>query len=158
MTLYEKLALVERKMANVEVKLGHPNRRNLLVRKYAYNTVSKVQEIEDILILPKPFINPVSSRYVNLQVAIEGADSIFISIDDLEVEIPRTHPKTLFKPNGDERVEFMLDPLLDESNQIIYSNISTKSLAKGYRYRLIFISEKDPTVWKLILRKNKDTK
>lgn len=158
MPLYQKLAEIESKMAGIEVKLGHPSRRNLLVRNKLYNQVTKLEEIEDTLILPRPFINPIPPRYVNLQVSIEGVNSVFISINDLEVEIPRTIPKTLFLPEGKGRVVFIIDPPLNEDNQIIYTDPSTKTLVGYSTYKLLFISEKEPSVWKLILSKNIDNK
>jgi hypothetical protein len=158
MGLYDKLAQIEDKLAQIEVKLNLPQRRHLLVRKYSYNTSSKIRVTTDTLILPRPYINPVSPRYANLQVSIEGADSIYISLDDVEVEIPRTKPKTLFIPDGDDRVEFIIDPPVNNFNQIIYSNPTTKALAGTSNYKLIYISEKEPTTWKLILRKETDNR
>ncbi|MEA5625312.1 hypothetical protein [Nostoc sp. UHCC 0251] len=156
MSLYEKLAQIEEKISEVEIKLGLPQRRHLLVRTHSYNSTSKIRVTTDTLILPRPYINPVSPRYANLQVSIEGADSIYISLNDIEVEIPRTKLKTLFIPNGDDRTEFIIDPPVDSFNQIIYSDPTTKALAGTSMYKLIYLSEKEPTVWKLILRKDMD--
>ncbi|MDZ8259455.1 hypothetical protein [Nostoc sp. ChiQUE01b] len=158
MSLYEKLAQIEDKISGIEVKLGLPQRRHLLVRKYSYNTPLKVQVTIDTLILPRPYINPVPPRYANLQVSIEGSDSIYLSLDDVEVEIPRTKPKTLFIPDGDDRVEFIIDPPVNNFNQIIYSNPAIKALAGTSNYKLIYLSEKEPTTWKLILRKETDNR
>ncbi|MEH1966752.1 hypothetical protein [Nostoc sp.] len=158
MGLYDKLAQIEDKLSGVEVKLGLPQRRHLLVRTYSYNTSSRLEITTDTLILPKPYITLVPPRYANLQVSIEGADSVYISLNDVEVEIPRTKSKTLFIPNGNPRTEFIIDPPVNNFNQIIYSNSSTKELAGASNYKLIYLSEKEPTVWKLILRKEADSR
>lgn len=158
MGLYDKLAKIEDKISDIETKLGLPQRRHLLVRTYSYNTSSKRQITTDTLILPRPYITLVQPRYANLQVSIEGVDSVYISLNDVEVEIPRTHPKTLFIPNGDARAEFIIDPPVNNFNQIIYSNPSTKALAGSSNYKLIYLSEKEPTTWKLILRKETDSR
>lgn len=157
MNLYQKLATIESKVAGIESKLGLPQRRHLLVRQLITNHTTKTQETVDTLILPKPYITTVSPRYVNLQVNIEGADSIFISINDLQVEIPRTYPNTLFSLPG-SKTSFVIDPPVDSNNQIVYTNPSTKALGKVSFYTLSFLSENEPTIWKLILRKEKDSK
>ncbi len=156
MGLYDKLAQIEDKLAQIEVKLNLPQRRHLLVRTYSYNTSSKLQITTDTLILPRPYITLVQPRYANLQVSIEGVDSIYIALNDVEVEIPITHPKTLFIPNGNARTEFIIDPPVNNFNQIVYSNPSTKALVGTSNYKLIYLSEKEPTTWKLILRKEAD--
>ncbi|MFS0515142.1 hypothetical protein ACEYW6_10515 [Nostoc sp. UIC 10607] len=156
MNLYEKLAVIESKVGAIEVKLGVPQRRHFLVRTYSLNPSLKTRIITDTLITPRPSINSVSPRYANLQVSIEGADSIYISLNDIEVTIPRIYPKTLFIPNGDDTTEFIIDPPVNNFNQIIYSNPTTKTLVGVSKYQLIYLSENDSTVWKLILRRDKD--
>jgi hypothetical protein len=158
MGLYDKLARIEDKLAQIEVSLALPQRRHLLVRTYSYNTSSKRQVTTDTLILPRPYITLVQPRYANLQVSIEGSDSVYISLNDVEVDIPRTHPKTLFIPDGNPRTEFIIDPPVNNFNQIIYSNPSTKALVGTSNYKLIYLSEKEPTTWKLILRKETDNR
>jgi len=158
MSLFDKLAIIEKKIAEIEAdKLGLPQRRHLLVRQTITNHAARTSETVDTLILPKPYIVNVSPRYVNLQVNIEGADSIFISVNDLQVEIPRTFPKSLFLPESGKST-FILEPPVSDSNQIIYSDPSTKAIAGASFYSLVFLSEDDPTRWKLILRKEIDRK
>lgn len=158
MSLFQKLAIIENKIAAVEGKLGLPQRRHLLVRKKITNHINKTEEIQDTLILPQPYIINVSPKFVNLQINVEGADSIGISINDLQVEIPRTYPKTLFLSETSTKSTFILEPPLNSSNQIIYSNPSTKVIAGASFYNLLFLSEDDPTIWKLILSKEIDSK
>ncbi|WP_427162625.1 hypothetical protein ACQFX9_14380 [Aliinostoc sp. HNIBRCY26] len=156
--LYEKLALVENKLAKVDEKLGLPQRRHLLVRHNIYNTTTKRLEPVDTLIIPKPYITSVSPRFANLQVAVEGADSIFLSINDIQVEIPRVYPKSLFTPGGNNKVRFVIDPPVSENNQVIYSNPTTKAIDGVDFYKLVFLSDSNPTVWNLILQRERDRK
>nr|WP_322686612.1 hypothetical protein [Nostoc sp. DedQUE07]MDZ8133233.1 hypothetical protein [Nostoc sp. DedQUE07] len=81
MNLFEKLAKIENKLATVEEKLGVPQRRYLLVR---HRITGTGLSIEDTLINPKAYITSVSPRYINLQIGIPGADSIYINVNDLE--------------------------------------------------------------------------
>jgi hypothetical protein len=156
MSLFNKLAQIENKLADLEVKLGNPQRRHLLVRQTINDSISRTTTINDTLILPQPYITNVSPKFTNLQVAIQGADSIFISINDLEVEIPRVYPKSLFLTDSNIKSTFVLDPPLGSSNQIIYSNPVKKELAGSYFYKLIFLSENEPTVWRLVLSRERD--
>lgn len=161
MTLFSKLAVVENKLAGIEAdKLGLPQRRHLLVRHKTHNTTTRTETIEDTLIIPKPYITSVSPRFANLQIAIEGANSIFLSINDVQVEIPRVYPKSLFTPSGNTKVRFgfVIDPPVNNSNQVIYSNALTKDIEGVDFYKLVFLSDSNPTVWNLILQKERDTK
>jgi hypothetical protein len=158
MSLFTKLAEVENKLAKLETSLGNPQRRHLLVRQTITNNATRTTSINDSLILPQPYITTVSPKYTNLQIAIQGADSIFISINDIQVEIPRVYPKELFFSDSYTKSTFVLDPPLDSNNQIVYSNPLKKELAGHYFYKLIFLSENEPTVWKLILTREKDIK
>lgn len=158
MKLYQQLALVENKIAKIEGALGLPQRRHLLIRHQTYNTTTKTINIVDNLVIPKPYITSVSPRFSNLQISVEGADSIFISINDMQVEIPRLYSKSLIAPSGNTKSRFVIDPPVDNNNQIIYSNPSTKDLGAVDYYRLIFLSENNPTAWNLILTKDKDRK
>ncbi|MBD2168058.1 hypothetical protein H6G04_27105 [Calothrix membranacea FACHB-236] len=157
MSLYTKLAEVEGKIAAVEVKLGLPQRRHLLVRHKTLNTTTRLEEITDTLILPQPYVVNISPRFANLQVAIEGADSIYLSVNDLQVEIPRTFPKSLFLPSAPTRATFTLEPPIS-NNQVVYSNPTTKVINGVKTYKLLALMESDPTLWKLVLRKESDNK
>lgn len=158
MTLFSKLAEIENKLARLEIKLGIPQRRHLLVRQTITNVTNRTTSVYDSLILPQPYITTASPKYSNLQVAVQGADSIFISINDIQVEIPRVYPKSLFTLDSFTKTTFVVDPPLDSDNQIIYSNPTKKELAGHYFYKLIFLSENEPTVWKLILTRERDMK
>jgi hypothetical protein len=156
MTLYQKLAEVESKVGAIEVRLGLPERKHLAVRQRVFNTSTKVYDVVDTLIIPQPYITSVPPRYSNLQVSIEGADSVYLSINDLMVEIPRTYPKSLFIPEGNTSARFILEPPVS-NNQIVYSNSNTKTIDGVRFYRNITLFDNDPVVWKLILTKEKDT-
>jgi hypothetical protein len=156
MTLYQKLAEVESKVAGIEVALGIPERRNLLVRHQILNQTTRVYDYTDTLILPQPYITSVPLRLVNLP--IEGANSITIQINDIQVEIPRTFSKSLFTPEENTTTaRFILDPPIS-NNQVIYTNPTTKTISGATFYRMIMLMDNDPTLWKLILRKEKDSK
>lgn len=156
MSLYTKLSEVERKIAAVEVKLGLPQRRHLLVRHKTLNTTTRLEEITDTLILPQPYVVNVAPRFVNLDVSVEGANSVFLSINDLQVEIPRTFPKSLFLPSDPTRATFALEPPVS-NNQVVYSNPTTKVINGLGAYTLLALLENDPTLWKLIFRKQLDS-
>jgi hypothetical protein len=156
MSLFNKLAEIENKLAKLEVGLGNPQRRHLLVRQTITNITNRTTVVNDSLILPQPYITTASPRYTNLQVAIQGADSIFISLNDIQVEIPRVYPKSLFLSDSYTKSTFVIDPPIDSADQIIYSNPAKKELVGHYFYKLIFLSENEPTVWKLILSRERD--
>lgn len=157
MSLYAKLAKVEEKVAFIEGNLGLPQRRNLLVRHQVLNTNTRQVVITDTLLSPKPYIATIPPRFVNLPVAIEGADSIYLSVNDLLVELPRTFPKSLFTPGGNTTVRFVLEPPIS-NNLVVYTNPTTKTIEGAVYYVLAVLLDDDPTLWKLILRKNKDDK
>jgi hypothetical protein len=159
MTVYTKLAEVDAKVAELESNLGLPHRINLLARHQTYNTVTKSLEVEDILITPKARITPVSPKLVNLQISVEGADSIFITINDMQVELPRTVSKdTILKPESNTKVRFYINPPLDVNGDIIYTPSNTKNLPGEYVYRLIFLDESSAIRWRLILTRERDKK
>jgi hypothetical protein len=157
MNLYEKLAKIENKLALVETSLGVPQRRYLLVRHTITDPVTRIPSIEDTLINPKAYITSVSPRFVNLQIAIPGADSIYVSINDLQVEIPKVYPITLFKPEGKTRAMFILDPPVTYGT-IVYSNPTTKAFDNPKVYSLIYVDDTQSTVYKLILTGQRDKK
>ena len=162
MNLYEKLARIENKLATVEEKLGVPQRRYLLVRHTVTDPITRTPSIEDTLINPKAYITSVSPRFVNLQIAIPGADSIYVSINDLEVEIPKVYPitlfkPTLFKPECKTRVMFILDPPVTYGT-IVYSNPTTKSFNNPKIYSLVYVDDTQSTIYKLILTGQRDKK
>ncbi len=157
MNLYEKLAKIENKLAQVETSLGVPQRRYLLVRHTVTDPITRTPNIEDTLINPKAYITSVSPRLVNLQIAIPGADSIYVSINDLQVEIPKVYPITLFKPEGKTRAMFILDPTVTYGT-IVYSNPATKSFNNPKIYNLVYVDDTQSTVYKLILTGQKDKK
>ncbi|BAY23719.1 hypothetical protein NIES2100_35110 [Calothrix sp. NIES-2100] len=157
MSLYTKLAEVEGKIAAVEERLGLPQRRYLLVRHSTLNTTTRLVEITDTLILPRPYAVNISPRFANLQVSIEGADSIYLSVNDLQVEIPRTFTKSLFLPSAPTRAIFILEPPVN-NNQVVYSNPTTKEINGVKPYKLLALMENDPTLWKIILRRESDSK
>ncbi len=142
-------------MASIETKLGLPQRRDLVLRTQTYDPDQKKVITTDTVINPKPYITTVQPRYSNLQVSIEGMDSIFISANDLQVEIPRTYPKEIFNPADKSTVRFYVDVSLDPSNQIIYQDPATKKI-DDYSYKLVFVIDEDPVVWKLILTRERD--
>ncbi|AFY49002.1 hypothetical protein Nos7524_3202 [Nostoc sp. PCC 7524] len=156
-SLYQKLSQIEGKMAEIDIRLGIPQRRNLLIRHQSLNPTTRQLEIVDTLVQPKPLITSIPPKFVNLPVSIEGADSIFLSINDIQVEIPRTHPKRLFIPEGNTRAIFILEPPIS-NNQVVYINPATKTINGADIYRLVVLMENDPTLWKLILRRDKDKK
>ena len=158
MTVYQKLAIIEAKMATLEHSLGLPQRINLLLRHQTYNKITKVIDIVDTVLAPIPHIVPVPIKYINLQISIEGADSIFITTNDIQIEIPRTVSKTIFLPGGDTKVRYLIDPPLNVNNEPIYSPSNTTNIPDKYWYRLIFLDESDPTVWKLIVTRERDKK
>ncbi|AUT00895.1 hypothetical protein CLI64_11070 [Nostoc sp. CENA543] len=155
MTLYEKLAKVEAKVGGIEEKLGLPQRRHLLVRRIVHNHTAKTSTITDTLISPRPYITNVPPRLVNLQVASEGVDNLFISASDLQAEIPRTYPKSFFTVHGGVKTMYMVDPPLTQDGAIAYANPITKTL-DGYFSKLIYLSDNDPTRWILVLRMEAD--
>ncbi|MBD2515193.1 hypothetical protein H6G93_09265 [Nostoc sp. FACHB-973] len=157
MTLFQKLAQIEDKIGKIETYLGVPQRRNLLVRQVETNRNNRVTTTIDTLLQPRPYITSVSPKLANLQVNIEGADSVFLSTDDIQVEVSRTIDKTLFIPTGNIRNSFILEPPV-VNNLVVYSNVSTKEIAGAKFYKLIALFDSDPVVWKLILRKEKDVK
>lgn len=157
MTLYEKLAQVESIIGEVEVKLGLPQRRHLIVRQRVFNSTTRIYDEVDTLILPQPFITSIPPKYANLQINIEGSNnSIYLSINDLMVEIPRTLPKSLFLPDGNANTRFILDPPVT-NNQIVYTNPANNSIDGAKFYRNITLIDDDPVIWKLILVKEKDS-
>ncbi|MEA5603707.1 hypothetical protein [Nostoc sp. UHCC 0252] len=155
MNLYEKLAKIENKLGSVEERLGIPQRKNLLVRHTSTDPVTRAPFIEDTLILPKPYITSVAPRFVNMQIAIEGADSIYITVNDLQVEIPRVYPITLFQPEGRTRALFILNPSVTYGT-INYSNPTTKALTNIKLYRSVYVDDSNPTIYRLILTEHKD--
>ncbi|MEH1803226.1 MAG: hypothetical protein V7L13_29500 [Nostoc sp.] len=157
MNLYGKLGQIENKLATVEEKLGVPQRRYLLVRNTITDPTTRAPIIEDTLINPKAYITSVSPRFVNLQIAIPGADSIYVTVSDLEAEIPKVYPITLFKPEGKTRAMFILDPPVTYGT-IVYSNPSTKSFNNPKLYSLVYVDDTQSTVYKLILTGQKDKK
>ncbi|AVH67036.1 hypothetical protein [Nostoc sp. 'Peltigera membranacea cyanobiont' N6] len=157
MNLYEKLAKIENKLSLVEEKLGVPQRRYLLVRHTITDPTTRIPSIEDTLINPKAYITSVSPRFVNMQIAIPGADSIYVTVNDLEVEIPKVYPITLFKPEGKTRAMFILDPTVTYGT-IVYSNPATKSFNNPKIYSLVYVDDTQSTVYKLILTGQKDKK
>ncbi|MBD2457971.1 hypothetical protein H6G80_28390 [Nostoc sp. FACHB-87] len=155
MTLYSKLAEVEAKVGQIETKLGLPQRKNLLVRQIVNNHIAKTSVITDHLITPKPYITNVAPRLVNLQVASEGVDQVFIAASDTQVEIPRTYPKNFFLTVGSLKTIYMIDPPLTSGGAISYINPTTKTI-NGYFHNLIYLSDNDPTRWLLVLRQETD--
>ncbi|MEH1858034.1 MAG: hypothetical protein V7L21_08535 [Nostoc sp.] len=157
MNLYEKLAKIENKLAQVETSLGVPQRRYLLVRHTVTDLITHAPNIEDTLINPKAYITSVSPKFVNLQIAIPGADSIYVSVNDLQVEIPKVYPITLFKPEGKTRAMFILDPPVTYGT-IVYSNPTTKFFNNPKLYSLVYVDDTQSTVYKLILTGQRDKK
>ncbi|NEU81493.1 hypothetical protein [Nostoc sp. UIC 10630] len=157
MNLYEKLAKIENKLAQVETSLGVPQRRYLLVRHTVTDPITRAPSTEDTLINPKAYITSVSPRYVNLQISIPGADSIYVTVNDLEVEIPKVYPITLFKPEGKNRAIFILDPPVTYGT-VVYSNPATKSFNNPKLYSLVYVDDTHSTVYKLILTGQRDKK
>ncbi|MFN6460554.1 MAG: hypothetical protein RMZ41_001735 [Nostoc sp. DedVER02] len=157
MNLYEKLAKIENKLAQVEADLGVPQRRYLLVRHIVTDPITRAPSIEDTLINPKAYITSVSPRFVNMQIAIPGADSIYVTVNDLEVEIPKVYPITLFKPEGNTRAMFILDPPVTYGT-VVYSNPTTKSFNKPNIYSLGYVDDTQSTIYKLILNGQRDNK
>lgn len=155
MSLYNKLAQIEAKVGGIETRLGVPQRRNLLVRQIVDNHTAKTSTITDVLINPKPYITSVAPNLVNLQVAAEGVDQIFITASDLQVEIPRTYAKEFFVRQGFNKSMFMVDPPLTASGAIAYTNPTTKTI-NGTFCKLLYIRDNDPVKWLLVLRQEFD--
>lgn len=155
MTLYSKLAEVEAKVGQIEERLGLPQRKNLLVRQITHNHVAKTSVITDHLITPKPYITNVAPRLVNLQVASEGVDQVFIAASDTQVEIPRTYLKSFFLTVGSLKTIYMIDPPLNPDGSILYTNPVTRTI-NGYFHNLIYLADNDPTRWILVLRQETD--
>lgn len=153
--IYNKLWEIEEKVAKLEKRLGLPQRRDLMIRKALYNNQTNDIEITDILIEPTPHITFIKPQYLNLQISVEGADSIFISKNDLQVEIPRTVPKETFLTTEEETLKIRPDPPLNELREIDYID-EFKNIEGSNWYRMIFLDESDPVVWTLILTKDYD--
>jgi hypothetical protein len=155
MNLCEKLAKIENKLALVETSLGVPQRRHLLVR---HRITGTGLVIEDTLINPKAYVTSVSPRYINLQIAIPGADSIYVAVNDLEVEIPKVYPSSLFtKSSPGDSLSFILDPPVTYGT-IVYPNPTTKEFINPKTYELKYIDDTQSTIYKLILTKKIDKK
>lgn len=144
-SLFSKLAEVESKLAMVESdKLGVPQRKNLLIRKSTFDKSTKVTNTQDILVSPKPYITTVKPRYINLSVAIEGVNTITISLQDIQAEIPRVYPIETF-----DRAKAVINPLIINGIPQL-NNVNW--------YSIVFVDDRDPVVWTLILTKDKDKK
>jgi hypothetical protein len=153
MALFDKLAQISATIAKVEIKLGVPQRRHLFLRKTVYDDVSKEVSTEDILLTPKPYITSVNPRYVDLDLSVNGLNSIFkIAANDLEVIIPRTYPPSLFEGT----IKAIVDPPVDEEGNVIYSNPLTKTFTNVNWWIVKYFSDKDKTNWKIIIGKEAD--
>lgn len=147
-TFYDHMASLYEDVLALEVDLGMPQRRNLVIR----HSDSKAKTIQDYLINPRPYITSVPIKLVGMMFG-----NITVSQNDFLVEIPRTSPENLFvKKEGEARVTFIIDPPLTENGQINYSNPATKLISSGIKCRLLYLDGNDPIIWKLILTKEKD--
>jgi hypothetical protein len=138
--IYNKLAILESRLANIQAdKLGIPQRKRVLARKTIYNPTTKLTTTEDVLISPKLYVTSVKPRYINLPIS-DGNKTVYISVNDLMIEIPRTYDKSFF----DSRIRFAIDPPDD--------------LTKADWYILRFIDDSSSIIWNLIISKEIDKK
>ncbi|MBD2256657.1 hypothetical protein [Pseudanabaena sp. FACHB-2040] len=158
MSLFDKLAAIEDIGAKIETRLGVPQRRYLLVRHHGVDE-QKRPTLTDYLILPKPLINTASPRLIGLLIGNEE-QGVSVSSTDLTAEFSRVTPyEWLVRPDS-KRVTAVVDPSVqtfsDGSVAVEYTNPVTKQLAGGTPCRIIQVGTSDPTLWKLILRRDKD--
>ncbi|MBD2060505.1 hypothetical protein H6F88_31685 [Oculatella sp. FACHB-28] len=157
MKLFAKLAQIEEKIGEIEVRLGVPQRRFLLVRTSIGQ--SNIPEYEDEFIFPPPYITSAPRKYTG-NVVGNGNSAIVISHSDFYVELPRTRPYSFLNPassGSKSRNIFIIDPPAsmipeDIDSSLDYFNQTTN----GFNCRLLFVDDSDPVVYKLILRNEKD--
>jgi hypothetical protein len=142
--LFEKLAQLEVNLNKVESVLGLPQRRFLLARNQLQGKLP-----EDTLI--SSHITNVSPRLVGLPVG-----NVTIKASYYQVEIPRVYPLSTFISPTKARVSFIIDPPLDSTGAVVYSNQVTKSIEGGIPCKLIHLMDSDPIVFSLILAKETD--
>lgn len=160
MKLFNKLAQIEEKIGSIEVKLGLPQRRYLLVRTSQFD--GNVRTYNDELILPQPYITTAPRKYTG-NVIGSGDSAIVVSQSDYYVELPRTRPYSFLNPastRANNRPTFIIDPPAsmipeDAPYSQDYFNQTTQT-ASGINCKLLFVDDTDPILYKLILRKDKD--
>ncbi|MBW4421195.1 MAG: hypothetical protein KME13_18500 [Myxacorys californica WJT36-NPBG1] len=136
-------------MALLETNLGLPQRRHLLVRK-SYLNSSNVRVYDDSLILPRPYIASVPVKLIGLPIG-----SITVSQADFQVEVSRSQLIDSYIKEDKSRIILYIDPPVVDS-EIQYINLTTKTLSTGIKCSLIHVIDDDPTILKLILRREKD--
>lgn len=154
MSLFDKLAEVEDVAACIESRLGLPQRRYLLLRHQYLNDARTATVIEDHLVCPSPFITSAPPRLQGLLIGNEET-AVSITSTDLYVELSRVTPYSAFVRTDKKRAVAIVDPPV-AYGQVQYSNRTTKEIEGGIRCRIIHVEDDDDTLWKLILRKERD--
>ncbi|MBE9110303.1 hypothetical protein IQ273_12860 [Nodosilinea sp. LEGE 07298] len=154
--LFQKLAGVENVAAVIETRLGLPQRRHLLFRHQFLNTARTASTIEDFLVIPCPYITSAPPRLIGLLVGNEE-QAVSVSSTDIYVELARTVPYDRFvRADGKRAIAFVDVQTNSSGTAPLYSNDVTKTLTAGMPCRIIHINDSDDTLWKLILRRDKD--
>ncbi|MBW4483018.1 MAG: hypothetical protein KME14_10780 [Tildeniella torsiva UHER 1998/13D] len=154
--LFQKLAGVENVAAIIETRLGLPQRRTLLFRHQSLNAERTASIIEDFLVVPRPYITSAPPRLIGLLI---GNDETAVSVTstDIYVELARTVPFDRFvRVDGKRAIAFVDVETNSADNAPVYSNSLTKTLTAGLPCRIIHVDDKDDTLWKLVLRRDKD--
>ncbi|MEA5447592.1 hypothetical protein VB780_03360 [Leptolyngbya sp. CCNP1308] len=154
--LFQKLAGVENVAAIIETRLGLPQRRTLLFRHQSLNTARTASTIEDFLVVPRPYITSAPPRLIGL---LLGNDETAVSVSaaDIYVELARTVPYDRFvRADGKRAIAFVDVETNSADSAPVYSNEITKALTASMSCRILHIDDKDDTLWKLVLRRDKD--
>ena len=142
--------------ATIETRLGLPQRRHLLLRHQVLNEARTATIIQDYLVHPRPYITTAPARLLGLLVGNEET-AISVTSTDLYAELSRETPYATFvsPTNTQKRATAFVDPPV-RGGAVVYSNRLTKEVAGGIRCRILHVDDSDPTLWKLILRREKD--
>jgi hypothetical protein len=153
--LFQRLAGVENVSAAIESRLGLPQRRHLLFRHQALNT-ARTATTEDFLVIPRPYVTSAPPRLIGLLIGNDES-AVSISATDISIQLSRTVPYDRFVRSDGKRAVAILDPPVNSSGTApIYSNELTKTLAGGIPCRILHVDDSDPTLWLLVLRRERD--
>lgn len=141
--LYDRINRANDKAASMDARLGHPNRRNLLIRHLSLNA-SYQSVTEDTLITPSPLITTPSPQLIGLVIG-NDQQGVTVSANDYLAEVSRSIPYSMFVREDGRRVKAFIDPVMING-----------LMTSGNEVSIIHIDDRDCCFWKLILRKIKD--
>lgn len=154
MSIYTKIQRASDRASLLEIKQGHPQRRQLLIRTLSITGAAYAPTIDDSLITPAPKITTPSPRLIGLSIGSE-AQAVEVSANDYVAEVSRSIPREKFVRADSGRVVVFVDVQVDDDGNALYGPDGLTPLG-GVEGRIIHVDDRDCCKWTLLIRRMRD--